>query len=124
MRNLSAQCEENKLELANIGGIDAVVTAMQVHRDISGIQEAGAWALSNMAGNVDVKVLIGDCRNRRYNPGNVGPLEMPPFEWSCAYTCPSDRKTATWSYKWVEFQLSKACRHTDSSVVQEMGAIL
>jgi hypothetical protein len=33
---------------------------IRVHRDISGIQEAGAWALSDMAGNVD-QVLIGDC---------------------------------------------------------------
>lgn len=46
LRNLSANCDENKIELANIGGIDSVISAMQVHRDESGVQETGAWTLS------------------------------------------------------------------------------
>jgi hypothetical protein len=37
IRNLSAQCEENKVELANIGAVDAVVSVMQVHRHVSGV---------------------------------------------------------------------------------------
>jgi hypothetical protein len=36
---------ENRFELF-VRALDVAVTAMQVHRDISGIQEAGAWALS------------------------------------------------------------------------------
>jgi hypothetical protein len=72
IRNLSAQREEHKMVLANIGGIDAVVSAIQVHRDVAGGQEAGAWALSNMAGNGDIDRRLR--WNRRYHSGHVGPL--------------------------------------------------
>ena len=61
LRNLSAKVDQNRLELTNIGGIDAIISAMQVHRDSADIQQIGAWTLSNLAGNDDVRTLIGDC---------------------------------------------------------------
>lgn len=60
LRNMCANDDENKVLVANVGGIDAVIRAMQVHRDEPGVQEAGAWTLSNLAVNAENKAIIGE----------------------------------------------------------------
>ena len=60
LRNLCAKDEENRVLLASAGAIDAVIGAMQCHRNDAKIQERGSWVLSILGSNDDNKLYIGD----------------------------------------------------------------
>jgi hypothetical protein len=61
LRNLSTESDENKVEIANTGGVDSVISAMQVHRDEADIQAESAWTLASLATTPENKEVIGDC---------------------------------------------------------------
>eukprot|EP00980_Cylindrotheca_fusiformis_P016828 scaffold5074_cov99-Cylindrotheca_fusiformis.AAC.10 len=61
LRNLSLGNDDNKTEIANNGGVDSIISAMQVHRDEAGIQLEGAWTLANLTTTNENKEVIGDC---------------------------------------------------------------
>jgi hypothetical protein len=61
LRNLSFGNDDNKTEIANNGGVDSIISAMQVHRDEAGIQLEGAWTLSNLSTTNENMEVIGDC---------------------------------------------------------------
>jgi len=60
LRNLCVRDNENKVVVANAGGIDAVIGAMQSHRNEAKIQERGSWVLSILGMNEDNKCYIGE----------------------------------------------------------------
>jgi hypothetical protein len=51
VRNLCADCEENQNRLLELGVVDPILSAMEKHRSVAGLQEAGAGAISLLAGN-------------------------------------------------------------------------
>ena len=59
VRNLCLDCEENQTEFLELGVVDPILTAMKKHRIVAGLQEAGAGAISILAGNnVETKKVI------------------------------------------------------------------
>ncbi|KAL3794129.1 hypothetical protein HJC23_012836 [Cyclotella cryptica] len=60
LRNLCAKDEENRILLACAGAIDAVIGAMQCHRNDAKIQGLGSWVLSILGSNNDNKLYIGE----------------------------------------------------------------
>ena len=60
LRNLCAKDEENRVLLASAGAIDAVIGAMQCHRNDAKIQERGSWVLSILGSVDDNKLYIGE----------------------------------------------------------------
>ena len=59
VRNLSTDCEENQNRLLELGVVDPILSAMKKHRNVAGLQEAGAGAISILAGNnVETKKVI------------------------------------------------------------------
>ena len=60
VRNLCAKDEEIRVLFANSGGIDAVIGAMQCHRNDTTIQERGSWVLSILGANDENKMYIGE----------------------------------------------------------------
>ncbi len=43
----------NKVKIASLGGIEAIIKAMSTHKDNSGVQEYACAALRNLAANND-----------------------------------------------------------------------
>ena len=43
--------DENKVTMANAGGIELIVSAMKEHKSSAGVQEKGCGALRNLASN-------------------------------------------------------------------------
>ena len=67
LRHLCKECHQDnvKLLIAESGGIDNAIRAMQDHRDAVDVQEKGCWAISTLAtlGTNDIqnyKIFIGD----------------------------------------------------------------
>lgn len=60
LRNLCVKDDENKVLLANAGAIDAIIQAMQNHRDEVQIQARASWVLSVIGVNEDNKLYIGE----------------------------------------------------------------
>lgn len=60
VRNLCAKDEEIRVLFANSGGIDAIIGAMQCHRNDTTIQERGSWVLSILGANNENKMYIGE----------------------------------------------------------------
>jgi len=60
LRNLSSHSDDNKQEFINIGGVDSIIRAMQIHRDQLNVQLEGACALVNLAHNDATRLVIGD----------------------------------------------------------------
>ena len=59
VRNLCTDCEENQNRLLELGVVDPILSAMRKHRSAAGLQEAGAGAISLLAGNnVETKKAI------------------------------------------------------------------
>ena len=57
---LASKNQKNRLSIVKKGGIDAIIKALVNHRDHTGVQEQGCWALLNLAGNADNEVAIGE----------------------------------------------------------------
>lgn len=127
LRNLSANSDENKMELARIGGIESVIGAMQVHRDEAGIQKTGSWSLSNLAGFVDNKRIIGEC-------GGVDVIvramwvhsdEVSVQEWCCralfTLALEPQNRLVVLDVGGISAVVNAMQAHVDSSTVQEMG---
>ncbi|KAL7463602.1 hypothetical protein ACHAXS_003961 [Conticribra weissflogii] len=60
LKNLCVRDDENKVVVANAGGIDAVIGAMQSHRNEAKVQEKGSWVLGILGMNEDNKCYIGE----------------------------------------------------------------
>ena len=61
VRNLCTDCETNQAKFIDIGVIDLVISAMDRHKDVPGLQEAGACVISILADyHNDTRILIGD----------------------------------------------------------------
>lgn len=60
LRNLCAKDEQTRILLACAGAIDAVIGAMQSHRNDAKIQGLGSWVLSILGSNNDNKLYIGE----------------------------------------------------------------
>lgn len=61
LHNLSANNDDNKTEIANNGGVDSMISAMQLHRDDIGIQLEGSWTMAHLCSTEENKEVIGDC---------------------------------------------------------------
>lgn len=63
IRSLCADCITNQTKFLELGVIDFVLSAMDRHQNIPGLQEAGAWIICNFSkNNYETKMLIGDNR--------------------------------------------------------------
>jgi hypothetical protein len=59
VRNLCTDCEENQNRLLELGVVDPILSTIKKHRSVAGLQEAGAGAISLLAGNnVETKRVI------------------------------------------------------------------
>ena len=58
--NLAANNAENRVKIAEAGGIQAIVEGMDKHKEHAGVQEHGCWALQNLADNAENQVKIAE----------------------------------------------------------------
>jgi hypothetical protein len=93
----------------------------QVH--IETLVNSRGWSITNMAGNADVKVLIGDCRNRRYYSGRGSTGKCLRNKWSCRASYLSlDRKNSNMVLQVGGISCQRR-RLTDSDVVQKCAIL-
>jgi hypothetical protein len=127
LRNLCAKDEENRVLFANAGAIDAVIGAMQCHRNDSRIQERGSWVLSILGANDDNKLYIGEnggidviVRSMCVHPDDAGVQEKALRAlWTL-----SVEKELRWpivEVNTISATVAAMQAHSDDAAVQEKG---
>ena len=65
LRNLSANNDDNQVKIASLGGIQALVKAMEAYVDSAAVQEQGCAALLNLSVNADNPAKIASLGGRQ-----------------------------------------------------------
>jgi hypothetical protein len=124
--NLASNNDKVKSELGHMGGIDAVIQAMQVHRDDSAVQECGASVLSCLASIEENELIIGQCGgiDVTIRAMWVHSESVTVVEWCCkalyALSLHPENSQKILEIGGISAIVNTMQAHTDSALVQEM----